>query len=131
MADIEIIVNIEGLDELERTLTEGGRKSVKRFLRAVEKKAARVLQAAAEENAPVETGVLAESIKIASRISGDQLTVSVGPSPDAFYGMFQEFGTEFQPAQHWLSMSFEDAKEEALDTFIREAAASLEEMAKK
>jgi len=131
VADIEIITNLEGLDELEKTLTSGSKGAVKRFLRAGEKKAARVIQAAAIDNAPELTGVLKENIKVSSSVSGDTLNVRVGPSPEAFYGIFQEFGTEFQPGQHWLSISFDESKDEALGVFLSEATDSLQEMAKR
>jgi HK97 gp10 family phage protein len=131
VADIEIITNISGLDELERTLTEGGKRAAKNFLRKVEKTAAKIFQSNAENTAPVDTGFLSDHINVSSRVQGDTLTVQVGPSPKAFYGLFQEFGTEDQPAQHWLNRAFEESKDEALTELINTATEMLNDIAEK
>jgi HK97 gp10 family phage protein len=133
MADIEVVTNITGLDELETTLNEGGKQAAVKFLRKVEKTAARIFQTAAEGTAPYDTGNLAENIGIGSSLLGDTLTVRVGPRPAAFYGLFQEFGAPeaHVPAQHWLSRAFDETKDEALNEVVNTATETLNDLAKK
>ncbi len=58
--DIEIVTEIEGLDELEEAFTEGGKRTIKKFLRRVELKAAKVLKDALSEEAPYDTGATSQ-----------------------------------------------------------------------
>ena len=127
MADVEIITNIDGLDALEETLTVGGKKAAVRFLRSIERRAAKLIQTEAEQTAPYETGNLEDNINISSRLRDDTLTCRIGPGGRAFYGIFSELGTEHEPALHWLSQAFDDA----LDALIEEASSDLEEMAQR
>jgi HK97 gp10 family phage protein len=130
LADIEIVTDIQGLDELEATLTEGSRKAALKFLRNAEKKAARPVLDAQRMTVPIDYGDLLEALKISSSTRGDTLTVRVGPDKSQNYiGRFTEFGTIDQPAQHWMSRAFDASKESALDAFIEVATDSLEEMA--
>jgi HK97 gp10 family phage protein len=52
---------------------------------------AKVVQQAAINKVPKDTGKLAENI-VVSDIAGE--TVQIGPNSDGFYGMFLEFGRE-------------------------------------
>lgn len=131
MDDDEIVVTIEGLDELEKTLTEDTRKAAMRFLRRVEKKAAAVFQQEAERTAPIDTGFLAEHIVVETHVTDDTMEAKIGPTKQAYYGRFQEFGTKYQAGRHWLQRAYEASKEEALQVFIDEAKAMLEELAAK
>jgi HK97 gp10 family phage protein len=130
MADIEIIFDVKGLDELEETLKEGGRKAALKFLRSVEKQAALPVLEAMQETVPIGlTGDLLVSLGIQSKTSGDQLTIGVGASRDENYiGRFAEFGTVHQPAQHWMSRAWEASKDTAFDGFIQAATEALNEM---
>jgi len=129
MTDVEIITNISGLDELEDALNAGGKKAAQRFLRSIERKAAKVVLNAMEETVPVVTGALRDSLAIRSTTGQDGLTVMVGPTKDENYiGRFTEFGTVKQPAQHWMDEAFQSSKEESLTVLIEEATKSLEEM---
>ncbi len=48
MADIEIITNVSGLDEMETTLNAGGKRAAVKLQTATEKTAAKVLAASTE-----------------------------------------------------------------------------------
>lgn len=130
--DIEIVTNIEGLDELEEAFTEGSKRAVRKFLRGVELKAAKVLKDAVSEEAPYDTGDLSEDIH-AQVIQGDgTLTVRVGPSKRTFYGMFQEFGAPEAnvPAQHWMELSAKEHQDEVLQRYVDAVSEGIQEMKK-
>ncbi len=126
--DIEIVTNIEGLEELEEAFTNGSKRSVKKFLRKVEMQAAKPLVRSAKEYAPYETGNLEMEEHRMSLTSDGALTVRVGPSSHAFYGIFQEFGTEHDPALHWLESSAKAVQNEVLDEYHEALTEGLEDM---
>jgi HK97 gp10 family phage protein len=130
--DIEIVTNIEGLDELEEAFTEGGKRAVKKFLRRVELKAAKVLKDALSEEAPYDTGELSEDIHTQTVQGDGALTVRVGPSKNTFYGMFQEFGAPEAnvPAQHWMELAAKGHQDEVLDEYMAAVSEGLEDMKK-
>jgi HK97 gp10 family phage protein len=128
--DIEIVTNIEGLDELEEAFTEGSKRAVKSFLRGVEFRAAKPLVDSAKEFAPRNTGTLANEIHRQTVVSDGALTVRVGPSEEAFYGMFQEFGAPEAnvKALHWLENSARAVQDEVLEKYYEELTNALEDM---
>jgi HK97 gp10 family phage protein len=130
--DVKIVTDIEGLDELEEAFTNGSKRAVKKFLRKVEMKAAKVLVDSAKEFAPYETGHL-EGDMHRQVIQGDgTLTVRVGPSKDTFYGMFQEFGAPEAnvPALHWLEQSAKAVEPKVLEEYVEAVNEGLEDMKK-
>lgn len=134
MADIkiEVVTGLDGLDELEESFTAGSKRAVKKFLRRVEMKAAKTLQTSAEEYAPFNTGNLEENIR-RQTVQGDgTLNVRVGPSREAFYGIFQEFGAPGAnvPAQHWLEESARAVQDKVLEEVYTGLQAGLEDMKK-
>ena len=130
--DIQIVTEIEGLDELEEAFKEGGKRAVKKFLRKVDQRAAKVLKDALSENAPYDTGDLSEDIHSQVITNGDGMTVRVGPSKDTFYGMFQEFGAPeaHVPAQHWMELTAKEHQDEVLDRYMEALNEGLEDMKK-
>lgn len=130
--DIEIVTNIEGLDELEEALTEGSRRAVKKFLRKVEMKAAKPLVESAKQYAPYETGRLETDIHRQTITNSDGMTVRVGPSSEAFYGQFQEFGAPEAnvPALHWLENSARAVQDQVLEAYADALTEGLEDMKK-
>src|SRR5258707_1114396 len=102
--DIEIVTNIEGLEELEEAFTGGAKRAIVKFLRGVEMKAAKVLVDSAKQFVPKLTGRSEADIHRQSVVGDGTLTVRVGPGPDSFYEMFQEWGAPDAnvPALHWL-----------------------------
>lgn len=130
--DIEIVTNIEGLDELEEAFTNGSKRAVKKFLRHVEMHAALVLMKSAKEFAPYETGFLEGEIHRQTVQSDGALTVRVGPSQDAFWGLIQEFGAPDRnvPALHWLENSARAVQDQVLNEYIEGLNDGLEDMKK-
>ena len=130
--DLEMVVDIQGLDELEEAFTEGSVRAVKKFLRQVEMKAAKVLKDALSEEAPYRTGALSEDIHTQTVMSDGAMTVRVGPSKETFYGMFQEFGAPeaHVPAQHWMELTAKEHQDEVLDRYMEALNEGLEDMKK-
>jgi HK97 gp10 family phage protein len=118
-------IEIEGLADLSRMLTEESPAAAKRYLLRAAKLAAQVIIDAAEETVPVDVGVLEESMGSQTEwSSGDgetALEINVGPLKSAWWGSLQEFGTRTNPAQHWLSRAWESCKDRVLDVFATEA----------
>ena len=130
MADVEVITDIEGLDELEEAFTQGSKRAVKKFLRRVEMRAAKLLKDALSEEAPYDTGDLSEDIHTQTVQSDGALTVRVGPSKATFYGMFQEFGAPEAnvPAQHWMENTAKEHQDEVLQEYMDALTEGLEDM---
>jgi HK97 gp10 family phage protein len=131
--NIEIVTNIEGLDELEEAFKEGSRRAVKKFLRGVEMKAAKLLMDSAKSYAPYDTGRLEADIHRQTVVTSDgSLTVCVGPSSQGFYGMFQEFGAPERniPALHWLEQSAVAVQDDVMEKYMEVLTEALEDMKK-
>jgi HK97 gp10 family phage protein len=117
---MDVEVNIRGLDELEDILNNRTPKAAIQTLRNIEKQVGQVFKSAAEETAPYDESLpephLRDNIRIQSKVTGDgELTVRVGPGSKTFWGMFQEFGTETQPAQHWMQRAFDQSVGRAIE----------------
>ena len=128
--DLTIVTEIEGLDELEEAFTEGGKRAVRKFLRRVEMRAAKVLKDALSEEAPYRTGALSEDIHTQTVQGDGTLTVRVGPSQNTFYGLIQEFGAPEHniPAQHWMEMTAKEHQDEVLQEYMDAVSEGLEDM---
>jgi len=130
--DIKVVTNIEGLDELEEAFTAGSKRAVKKFLRRIEMRAAKILVDSAEDFAPKETGALAGDIHRQTVRGDGSLTVRVGPSRETFYGLIQEFGAPEAnvPALHWLEDSARAVQDEVLEKFYTGLTEGLNDMKK-
>jgi HK97 gp10 family phage protein len=128
-------ITIDGLSELSDMLTRESARTAKRYLLNVTKPAADVVVTAMEATAPVETGRLDAGIDYQSQFTGGgdgtTLTVKIGPARGTFWGMFQEFGTATEPAQHWMQRAWESCQDKCLSVFGTEALARLADMEEK
>jgi HK97 gp10 family phage protein len=133
--DISVVTNIEGLDEFEADLIEGGPRAAKKFLRRIGFKAAKILVDAAEQAAPYRTGELEGDIhrQTVTDSAEGTLTVRVGPSKATWYGLVQEIGApdENIPALHWLENSARSVQNEVLDEYMNATTEALEGMKSK
>lgn len=122
-------VEITGLDELEAKLKDIGDKLARKHLRKALRAGGKVLQEALVESAPVATGdtpaghdpgTLRDSIRPRLGMSSikEEGKVSVGPSKDAFWGRFSEFGTRHEPARPWIRSAFDSSAQVALNAFV-------------
>lgn len=127
---------IAGADELRKSLESLKTNVARSALRHASKKAAVVVERAAEARAPVgdmphktykgrlvAPGFLARSIHVAVRYLSRKGAVlaRIGPAKEAFYGtQFVELGTSKMPARPWLVPAYEESRTEVESTFIHE-----------
>ncbi len=115
-----ISVKIDGLDELERALLDGLPKQARAAMRGSLADAGEFMRLAIVLKAPSRTGFLARHIVTKTRTSvrDDEGDVSIGPSREAYYAQFVEFGSiHNRPARPFIRPAFEENKETWLDYF--------------
>lgn len=133
---MKIQMRFEGGEELARTLRALPEALTVRLVRAVLKEAAEPMRLRMARLAPHEPGApdLRDSmtISVANRIGSTaggrwraredrhEQAVAVGPSKDAFYGIFQEYGTVHHGAQPFMRPAFDAIAPESL-AIIRRA----------
>lgn len=112
--------SIAGMPEFLNALQKLDYTKQKKVLMKAVKEGAEPIRIRAGELAPRgDTGNLAESQMITAAGSGsdiNEVSVKIGPALDAFYGLFQEKGTQFAPAQSFLGPAFEEKLGEAQQT---------------
>jgi HK97 gp10 family phage protein len=128
-------IEIEGLAELSRMLTEQTPKAAKRYLSRCAEPAAEVVIDAMAETVPVRVGILEEELSWQKKWSNDgdetTLEINIGPLRPAFWGSFQEFGTRFQAGQHWMGRAWEGCRDKCLNVFATEALGILADLENK
>jgi HK97 gp10 family phage protein len=82
------------------------------------------------ETVPVGQGVLEEALgyeveRWKSSDGESSLTIDVGVYKGYRWGSLQEFGTIYQPAQHWFGRAFEASKDDVLNEFSTNAVGLL------
>ena len=117
MADVT--VRISGLDELERKLKELPKQFAKKAVRKALKAGAEPIVTEMETLAPKRTGFLSQHIGTKIKLTPKETagTIRIGPSSNAFYAMFLEFGTSKMSAQPFMRKAFENQKQRALQSF--------------
>jgi len=123
-----VTVKIAGLEELGQSMQDFPDKFLKKGVRAALRAGGEVLRSAISMAAPRsddvthghEPGFLAENIDMAVKTSvkNDTGAVKVGPSKEAFWAGFNEFGTRHQSAKPFIRPAFEGNGQIALDAFI-------------
>ena len=127
---IDITCKIEGMEELQETLDKAAKQAVKNYIRRAAKAAGDIWIKAIIEKAPKDTGFLAEHIAVVTRYleADTKLEMEIGPVKQAFYALFQEFGTHFQAAQPFMRPAFEEHKEEVMEAFAEAMKIELQEL---
>jgi len=109
--------SIAGMSEFLDALNQLDYTKQKKVLMKAVREGAEPIRIEAGNRAPRgETGNLSESqmVTAAGQDSDiNEVSVKIGPEIDAFYGLFQELGTAFAPAQSFLLPAFEDKLGEA------------------
>ncbi len=109
--------SIAGMREFLDALNELDYTKQKKVLQKAVREGAEPIRVEAGNRAPVgETGNLRQSQMITAAGQGatiDEVSVKIGPELDAFYGLFQEIGTAFAPAQQFLLPAFNDKLSES------------------
>ncbi len=113
---------VEGLQGLERALTETTVKKARSALREAAEKAAEFMRVSLVLAAPSLSGFLARHFvsKISLSARNDTVTASVGPSREAYYAQFVEFGSVHnEPPQPFIRQTFNNAGPKQLEVFIK------------
>lgn len=113
---------IEGLDELEDALLNQTTKKARSGMREALQAVGDFLRLAMVLKVPSRTGFLARHIisKITLSTKQDEGTVSVGPSKEAFYAQFVEFGSiHNRPPEPFMRPAYDENKEKAVDVFAQ------------
>lgn len=149
----EITCKVEGLEELEKMLTQLAPKEARLALRRASREAAALWQEEMIATAPRDTGFTSEHIRIKARTgAGDEtsgkIIVSVGPDPQAkraiqsvrgkqlkrpykyayVAALFAEFGSRHETARPFIAPAFEASAGEALDVLAESLWNGLQEL---
>lgn len=107
-------VELVGADELGKQFQALANVGKADLLEAIVKAVAEPVRKLAEDRAPRNTGELAGNIIAETLVKRqDVCVVGIGPSKDAWHGIFQELGTSHHGAQPFLRPSFDERKEES------------------
>ena len=123
---------ITGAKALDTLLKRLPGKIAGRILQSSLRAGAMVIVKDARLRAPTRTGTLRGEI-VARKTKGapSSAAVTIGPTKDAFWGLFQEFGTRFHPPHPWLRPAFEASKRLALDKTGKSLGMKIEKAAEK
>lgn len=111
-----IKMTLEGGDELARQLERLGERIAGRLLTEAAMVAAEVVREEAKQRAPVRTGNLRDHIDVEiAKTQPHKAEVHVGPTKEAFYGMFIEAGTSKMPARPYLRPALDAASQQATE----------------
>jgi HK97 gp10 family phage protein len=106
---------------------------VRAGLKAVGKYLAEGMATRAPRDMDVEGVTLAEEIVFQAKVSNarDTAAVQIGPSKRAFYGGFQEFGTEKHKPQPFMRPTLDQDGQGAIAVFASHMKAGIERAAKR
>jgi HK97 gp10 family phage protein len=140
-------VKITGLDKIQHALEQEIPKKAAAAMRGALRDGAKIIQSAIIQEAPKDTGLLAEHIDVKTRVRGTALTGSafVGPNSKVVYppalgkfgnkirrampawvvARFLEGGTSKMAARPFMTQAFEGNKSKAVDAIIAKLKAAL------
>lgn len=133
---MKVNVALSGFQDLRKRLDELPHAVSRKVQVQALKKGAEPIRAMAASLAPRSEGAgehLADHIIVAvpseSRLGDEGLfdtaAVEIGPARRFFYGLFQEFGTAFQPARPFLRPAFDSQTGRSLNIVLSEAWAAI------
>ena len=113
-------IELEGLEELINAVQRLGSEGRKIENKAL-KEAGAVMKEAIQNETPVRTGKLKNSITVSGIKTKDGVKYAdVGPNKDGWYAKFAEFGTVKMRANPFMARGFESAKDQATATIKEE-----------
>lgn len=113
-------MEIEGVEELLDKLQRLGEQS-KRIENKALREAGSVVEEAIKNETPIQSGNLKRSITTSNVKTKDGMKhVEVGPSKDAFYSRFVEFGTVKMKANPFMGRGYEKSKNQAMNKISEE-----------
>lgn len=123
---------IEGAAELDKVLQRLPTIVSRSVGRGALQAGARPIREAAKQKAPRDEGDLSRNIVARTvRRGRDEILVRIGPTKEAFQGLFQEFGTKNHPAQPFMRPAFDENAQEALTRIGRQFGRGVERAAKR
>ena len=135
MARKRTVTRLEGLDDLERAIKRLSVDVQGRVLREATAAGAEITRSVASQLAPVSAdgshghapGFLSQNIEAEVKFTRtqDKAEIHVGMHKDAWYGRFQETGTQFQPAQPFLRPALDATKDDVVDEIRDHLRASI------
>lgn len=116
---VKVSMQFSGGQELMAAMQDLSERVTKKVLRVALEDAAEGIRRRASAMAPRgdPSGVnLRDEIVVGPARGQDvkEVAVAIGPTPRAFYGSFQEFGTSRTPARPFLRPAFDEGAEKAL-----------------
>lgn len=126
-------INIEGIDNLKKLLKSLPNKVKKSLYKKAMKPAMKLIHDAAKANAPVDSGLLKDSIKIKAFSKKNFVGVDVftDATGDTFYGAFQEYGTSKMAPKGYMRQAVDSQGQAALDLAAERIKHLIEQEAKK
>jgi HK97 gp10 family phage protein len=113
-------IELDGLEALINAVQRMGSEGRKIENKAL-KEAGAVMKEAIQNETPVRTGKLKESITVSGVRTQDGVKyVAVGPSKEAYYGKFLELGTVKMRAKPFMAPGYENGKDRATATIKEE-----------
>lgn len=110
---------IEGLDEIENALLELSTKKARAGMRDGLGESGEFMRVSMALEAPSDSGHMARTMqsKVSLSTRNDEGTVSVGPSKDAYYAQFVEFGSIHNRPNPFMRRTFDAAGQKMLEVF--------------
>src|SRR6266536_339955 len=125
-----VTVNVAGLSDVQKALSELPQKVAKKNLRAALRAGGNVLKNAMVQGAPKDSGFLSEHISVGTRLRSDELAgrALVGPNGKKVYprnpkwpartaalvARWLEFGTSKMAKKPFVTVAFETQKQNAV-----------------
>jgi len=125
----DFTIRIEGLGQLEDALLNRTVRQARTAMRSALNASGNFMRVAIALKAPSRTGFLARHIVTKTKLSvrEDEGTVSVGPSRDAYYAQFLEFGSiHNKPPRPFIGPAFQANKEIMAEYFARKLREELQ-----
>lgn len=119
-------IQIQGAKALDAALGQLADHIQAEILTLAAKAGAEVLQAGMARRAPRRTGELAEGIGIKVQETAEGALVDIGPTKEAFYGMFQELGTVRHAAHPFMRPTMDEDGAAAVAEVARVLKAEIE-----
>ena len=123
---MEITLRVNGLSKLEKDLQALPDALARKAMKAALKDGADVLKNDMAVLAPRRTGFLASHIAVSlSSSKFGEVVAKIGPTTDAFYARFAEFGTKFERARPFMRPAFDTGWRVALERVRLRLAAEI------
>lgn len=112
----EVSLELMGIEDLITEVEKLGKQGARIENKAL-REAGDVVKEAIQNETPVRTGTLKNSITVSRVKTKDGMKqVEVGPDDEGWYGKFVEFGTVKIRANPFMGRGYETSKEKAMDT---------------